>query len=294
MIHASAFSAIIQHCGVLKLHQYTQYLHPLLDQTKKLLTYNHDWVRYMASEIFGHVFACHSPSEVVSLNSYMTEDNLSEFLALFYEQLEASTVSSKLADQIVKNLLYVSRVLDVSMQPSDSETKNQSFGLTLQILRKLRTLSMSEQTTSPKETTKRSAILKYLAAYTLTAKNFRRFLTVILEPIHRCLDVSVTFSNEEIECIKNLHVLANEVMETVRKNVEHDLFTKSYLKVTQKIGKNQRERKRKRNIELITNPEKSAAIRVKKQQKTKRQRKNKANRDQPDLALVTAKRSKTD
>lgn len=248
----------------------------------------------MASEIFGHVFACYSPSEATSANSYMTEENLSEFLALFYEQLDSNVLSSKLADQVVKNLLYVSRVLDISMQPSDSEIKNQSFGLTLQILRRLRSLAMSEQTNNPKEVTKRSAILKFLAAYTLTAKNFRRFLSIILEPIHRCTDVSVTFSNEEIECIKNLHVLANEVMETVRKNVEHELFTKSYLKVTQKIGKNQRERKRKRNIELITNPEKSAAIRMKKQQKTKRQRKNKANRDQPELALVQAKRSKNE
>lgn len=89
-----------------------------VDHVKYYMSYEHSWVRLISCQIFGQLFASHSLDELCTNKSsyffYSTEDILlkvRDLIDAFCLQLKSPILENDLAEQIVKNLAFMTKVV---------------------------------------------------------------------------------------------------------------------------------------------------------------------------------------
>ena len=265
----------------------------MFDLIESLLLHPHDWVQLIATQIFGCVFADWNPNEISPISevrsAWFVSENVEEKLMKlskdFCEQMKAKTVMEKLAEQVIKNLLFLARVFDNKYfrenSPSDEEETLPIHKGVLLILRKARTIVVQEQTYAPRETVKRVAILKFCAAFFLNITNPERVLHMILDPLSRGVNASVLFGSYQPPKIMKLRQLSREVLEIVKSKVDSESFPQIYMKVTQLIARKQKARKEFRAQQFVKNPMKTAKRKLQHHRKKKVVKKQKLVEKRP-------------
>ena len=289
----SAFLSILKTCKISRSTKLIEVLASTFSVIETLLLHPHDWVQLLSCQIFGCVFAEWDPNEISPLNRVQScwfdpEDLDEKLLNLsknFCEQMKAKTVMEKLAEQLVKNLLFLARVFDNKyfrqITPVDDKESLPIHKGILLILRKARTLFVQEQTYAPRETTKRVAILKFCAAFYLNIKDPERVLHMILDPLSRGVNASVLFGSYQPPKIMKLRQLSREVLEIVKSKVNPETFPQVYMKVTQLIARKQKARKEFRAQQFVKNPVKATKRKLQHHHKKKVVKKQKIIQKRP-------------
>ncbi|XP_076826155.1 small subunit processome component 20 homolog isoform X2 [Clavelina lepadiformis] len=299
--HLSAFLSIVKHCAVLTEGKWQNELSQIFQAVQTLLTHPHDWIRFICAQIMGSLFASCDPAEIIQTKgTYLTidlESTMFDLAKCFCNQLRFNQLKEQHAEQIIKNILYICRVLDLKHQHKvghhDDQEKVVVHRTILFILRQLLIISKNEQTLNPKDTTKRMTVLKFIAAFSLNIKYPERMLNLLLNPVYRGINASATHGSNEIQSITDLKSLSSEVLEIIKQKFASDIFARAYLKVSQTISHKQRKRKREKAVQLVANPVKAAAAKIRKHERTKQQRKRKIATMRPEYGAALSKRAKS-
>nr|XP_002120920.1 small subunit processome component 20 homolog [Ciona intestinalis]XP_009860979.1 small subunit processome component 20 homolog [Ciona intestinalis] len=292
--HMTAFLRILQHCGICRGEKWQATLQKILENVETLATHPHAWIRLVSDQILGTVFSQWQPEELVAhkgYNSYLTcnlENKISALVKKLCSQFHNEILGDHLAEQLIKDLLFLVRVLQ-AMEAQGGDLLHPDI---IWLLRQLQNVTKSEQSNNPKVSAKRTATLKFCAAFSMTFKNNIHCLQFLLDMVHRCINASATHGEQEIEAVTKLQELATEVLEVIKQNSIFTDFTSVYLKVVKKINHKKMERKKERAVQLVSDPKKAALFKLRKQERTKEQRKRKIARLRPEYGLQKSKKAK--
>ncbi len=260
--------------NLLKLIDEKYFLHP------------HIWIRFISTQVFGILFEMTKPEDIVqSMKKYLIEENISnrkrlkksldqESLFLHYviifditisplikiqrlcfclcSQLKPSGLTEEFSLQITKNLIYLSKILLIS--------NSNSIDL---VIKRCYRLTTYESTKYPNEITRRSAILKWIAALIIDlssslTSHFKSFLTIIEREIER----------DETTINLPLKTLAQDVFDVFKRHCDIHLITSIYADIAKQRRTKRLERKQKLAILAINQPE--VVYRKKRVKQTKR------------------------
>ena len=271
---------VIKHCPsatqLLALRPIWLPLLRLIDE--KGLLHPHLWIRLLSAQVFGQLFEMNKPAEMVQslmASADATETNgdgpsrkrlkkssldhqplLAHYMSTYdpailplikiqrlclcsCSQLKPSKLTDEFCLQVTKNLVYLSKLLLISHP--------EHFDFVVQRCCRLTTF---ESTKHPNEVTRRSSVLKWIAALVLElsaslTKHLKAFLTVI----ERELERDETTSNLPLK------VLAQEVFDVVKRHCDIHLVTTIYAEVAKQRRVKRSERKQKLAVLAINQPE---------------------------------------
>ncbi|XP_046389961.1 small subunit processome component 20 homolog [Ischnura elegans] len=276
---------------------------------QSLLAHPHEWIRLASCQVIGVVFGAADAAEVASaalrerkekkssakvenikgLPFLMVEVNarLKSLILDLSAQLSSTGVVLQLAEQVVKNLVFLARVLKEmdkeDIEDSDlcinGEGKKNDISLPWMI-RKMRNIVNFEVAQNPNQATVRSAVFKLLAAVALDLssdpEHLQRHLPLILGPVVREMENKPQQGDEpRSKEMKELRRLAHEVSELIKEKVGLEAYATVVNSIQRKLTSRRTERKRMRAQEAVSMPEKAAKRKIRKQQVKKQLKKRK-------------------
>jgi U3 small nucleolar RNA-associated protein 20 len=237
------------------------------------LGYPHDWVRLGAAQFIGFVLAATDIDELAALvangesggRGYLRKEPVKSVKALtldLCDQLQPGSVKSDLAEQVIKNLVFVARVL--RKVPS-----NEKISL-LWLTKRMRKIVNSEVVESSSGTVLRSEVFKWVAAVAtvLDEETLLPILSHLLAPLVREM-ITTEESNAP------LRQLSKEVGSLLKKKVGVETYTKTLSGLQQLLSVKRAERKRSRTQLAVTDPEQFAKKKIKRHEKKKDAKKRK-------------------
>lgn len=248
-------------------------LEKLAYHSQTLLAYPHEWVRLASAQFLGFVLSSMDVDNLATLlllqkstPGYLTVDpeNCLKSLTLdLCDQLQPG-VKSDLAEQVIKNLVFVARAL---RKVPTSETKRINL---LWLGKRMRKIVNSEVIDNNANVSLRTEVFKWIAGVVtaLDAEAFRPVIPQLLAPLVREM-----ITTEE----KNapLRQLAKEVANRLKKKIGMDEYTETLQKLQQNLNSRRAERKRVRLQLAVTNPEVYAQKKIKLHEKKKIAKKRK-------------------
>lgn len=254
----------------------TDLISDLAVHVQTLLSYPHEWVRLSSCQFLGYVLSTIDIDRVAKL--LQTNDH--EEKGYVYNNPETSLKSlsldlcsqikpgakSDLSEQVVKNLIFVARVLQHVPVNSDTTNKLNLLWLT----KRMRKIVNSEIVENNANTVLRTAVFKWIAgvAIALDVEKMSPVLHHLLGPLAREL-----ITTEETHA--PLRQLAKEVSNIIKKKIGMEKYTITLSKLQETISIKRAERKRARTQLAVTDPEIYAKKKIKKQFKKKETKKRK-------------------
>ncbi|CAG8782598.1 28065_t:CDS:2, partial [Dentiscutata erythropus] len=249
---------------------------------EKHILHSHSWIRLASSRLFGLYFANINPETMIATesnnerNDYLTKDLLKKLATSFCTQLKSELLGQELATQIVKNLFFIGKCF-YYLSPDEDEIDN-SFA---------RFASSNNEEID----CQRTSIYQWFAAMVTCMSPddlAPSYLLFIISPIYRLIN-SETAKGQDID---NLKQLGKEVLDLLQKRVGTTQYHNAYNKVRQQVADVRRERKHKRVIKAIVDPESAAKRKIRKNvmKKQNRKRKNEEFAKQKLRYGVTKKR----
>ncbi|KRT84681.1 HEAT domain-containing protein [Oryctes borbonicus] len=241
--------------------------------TQQLLAYPHEWVRLGAAQLLGFVLSSIDIKQLEELllsNSsgigYLHSDPYNDIKSLtlnLCDQLHPNGVKSNLAEQVVKNLVFIARVLQ------NIPINGSKINL-LWLTRRMRKIVNSEIVETPSNTTLRTEVFKWIAGIVtaLDLNNLQPILHHLLAPLVREM---VTTDESETD----LRRLSKDVANLIKKKIGMEKYTDNISKLEQQLSIKRAERKRSRNQLAVTDPEIFARKKIKHHEKKKEAKKRK-------------------
>lgn len=261
--------------------KYTQIINDIFDQAKLYLNHEHQWVRLASCQLFGILFANNSMENLVNdqnsfLNHKTKDQSIGKYLKIrdliddFCEQLKAPVIEGDLAEQIVKNLAFMSKILIHYELKNDDQNELLKHDINIEwLIKKIAREAKYELVNKPKETIKRTFIFKLFAAISieLGKEKLGNYAQYIIRMLQRETELD---QNDE-----NLKRLAKEVLDLIKTIIGVEDFSMAYSKTNKKRIENKEERKRKLAQLAVIDPQVAAAKKIRKQQRKKEAKKRK-------------------
>ncbi|XP_047431848.1 small subunit processome component 20 homolog isoform X2 [Mugil cephalus] len=311
--HLTLITKLSKHCGLLELSQPHDTLSRIWGHIEAHLRYPHCWVWLTASQLFGQLFAAHQAEQLVAIwrgeggapsQSAATEfisNNLDkkirELALSFCHQLQSKFLDTASGEQVIKNLLFVGKVIYLISPESDvappqeeekdeeeqrengdgegeqvkeeeeEEEEEENEGdkddrppSLLWLMKKLSLMAKREAAYTPKVPLKRTCVFKFLGAIAmdLGKERLSPYLSTIITPLYRELDS--TYADQD-PTLKNL---AQELIELLKRQVGLEKFSLAFSAVQREFSKRRAARKQHRAMQAVANPDIAAKKKLKK------------------------------
>lgn len=301
-------SKLIKECNIVRFTKPSETLNKIWSHVHSHLRHPHSWVWLTAAQIFGLLFASCQPEELVQkwkskkkptepvavrfLTSDLDQKMKSISLASCH-QLHSKFLDESLGEQVVKNLLFIAKVLyllepdsgnkrgelkdledalareaagdeagaDGKMESEREEKEEPSRPATLLwLIQKLSRTAKLEAAYSPRNPLKRTCIFKFLGAVAvdLGVDRVKPYLPVIIAPLFR--ELNSTYAEQD-PLLKNL---SQEIIELLRKLVGLESFSLAFASVQKQASEKRALRKKRKALEFVTNPDIAAKKKLKK------------------------------
>ncbi|XP_061420704.1 small subunit processome component 20 homolog [Lethenteron reissneri] len=323
-------SKILKGCPLVFSATHRKNMNTIWASVQAHLQQPHSWVRLAACQLFGLLFATWNPEELVaqakqlemasaSKKDYIVHDlntKVKELVKAFCFQLQSKFLSPDLGEQVVKNLIFLSRVMyllhadltlptavgtdvrtDMDMDGEEdgaeegdggkeAETTEKSQACLTWLMKKLCFMAKKEAANTPLVSLKRTCVFKFFAAIALDLGKEKTtpFLVIILRPLHR--ELHSTY----VEHDPTLKTLSQEIIELLKGLVGVEEFSLAYSSVQKQANQKRTERKVQRAQQAVANPEIAARRKMKKHKNKVEAQKRKLEVLRPDYK---AKRQKT-
>ncbi|XP_043565729.1 small subunit processome component 20 homolog isoform X2 [Chiloscyllium plagiosum] len=302
---------LVKNCNLVQLLKPHPILTTIWGHIQAHLWHPHSWVWLTSAQLFGMLFASYQPEELVakwnSGKALITEQNSMEtpaaqflleeldrktkLLALaFCHQLQSKFLDLTLGEQVIKNLLFVAKVIfllesvdcgdekvDEKTEESEDEmgadeTEEDTAGKVasdgakgkratlMWLIRKLCTLAKREAAHSPKISLKRTCVFKFLGAISvnLGMEGVKPYLPVIIAPLYR--ELNSTYAEQD----STLRNLSQEIIELLKKLVGLETFSLGFAAVQKQASQKKALRKRQKALQAVANPDIAARKKLKK------------------------------
>ncbi|XP_026217757.1 small subunit processome component 20 homolog isoform X2 [Anabas testudineus] len=315
--YLTLITKLSKHCGFLELNKPHETLIQIWRHIDAHLRYPHCWVWLTASQLFGQLFAAHQAEQLVdiwreqdgeaSLQSVATafitcnlDKKIRELALSFCHQLQSKFLDTASGEQVIKNLLFVGKVIYQISPESDAtllqegvkeeEEEEQENGeeeegeeeegkeenekeeeedetdkddrppSLLWLMKKLSLMAKREAAYSPKVPLKRTCVFKFLGAMAMDLGKER--LGPYLTTIITPLyrELDSTYADQD-PTLKNL---AQELIELLKKQVGLERFSLAFSAVQKEFSQRRAARKRHRAMQAVANPEIAAKKKLKK------------------------------
>uniref|UniRef100_A0A8B9WA81 UTP20 small subunit processome component n=1 Tax=Bos mutus grunniens TaxID=30521 RepID=A0A8B9WA81_BOSMU len=300
-------SKLIKECNIIQFTKPSETLSKIWSHVHSHLRYPHSWVWLTAAQIFGLLFASCQPEELIrKWHVKKTKKKVSESVAIRFltsdleqkmksislascHQLHSKFLDQSLGEQVVKNLLFVAKVLyllepdsgdikeDTEEQEvlgdgmagegveehkacADEKEEHSRPATLLWLIQKLSRIAKVEAAYSPRNPLKRTCIFKFLGAIAmdLGIDKVKPYLPVIIAPLFR--ELNSTYSEQD-PSLKNL---SQEIIELLKKLVGLESFSLAFASVQKQATEKRALRKKRKALEFVTNPDIAAKKKLKK------------------------------
>ncbi|XP_015598459.1 small subunit processome component 20 homolog [Cephus cinctus] len=274
----------------LKNKDYESTVRGFAEHSQSLLAHPHLWIRLAACQLLGFILAAldidlvaehlKKPDQCDPDSGYIYCDPINTIRSLVLDlaaQLHPEMTFEELADQVVKNLIFIARVIkDVGSKTAKDEDeneieKNSSNDISLLwLVKRMRKVINIEITQAPKSTGMRTAVFKWSAGVvaTIPIEYLKPVLFNIMSPLVREMS-TIEESNAP------LRQLAKEVATMIKKRLGSEDYTRILSNVQKKLDTRRAEKKKTRTQQFVTDPELAAKRKIARQQKKKEAKKRK-------------------
>lgn len=250
----------------------------LSTHVQKLLGYPHEWVRLSAAQFLGFVLgatdiddlaAAALDDELQNQDRYLFNKPLKSVKTLtldLCDQLRPGIAKSDLAEQVIKNLVFIARLL---AKVSVGENDNKDISL-LWLIKRMRKVVNSEIIECPSSIILRNEVFKWIAAIATVVdiECITPYINHLLAPLIREM-ITTEESNAP------LRQLSKEVAGLYKKSLGVDTYTQILSSLQQQLSVKRAERKRARTQLAVTDPEAFAKKKIKRHDKKKDAKKRK-------------------
>ncbi|KAK5808754.1 armadillo-type protein [Linnemannia elongata] len=289
----------------------------------------HAWVRLSATRLFGTFFAgidpvTRSPVKDASSDLVLSPEMIKSVAQMLCEQLKSEFLSKDLGGQIVKNLFFIAKVfyaLPYDQQEDDEESneddddgdeeaeeeggeeegkkvteaKQPVKRMLYWLVKRLSFLSRGAamRNNNDRSVIQQTCIFQCMAAITthIHQDELKPYLIPIISPIYRIVN-DETAKGTEIEELKKL---GSEVLDLVQKRAGTTDYFVAYNKIRQHVLEVRRERKQKRVMQAMNDPQARARRRLQKNEMKSRKRQLKTKEFAKDkVRLTTIKKRRVD
>lgn len=295
---------LVKECSFIQLLKPSRVLTNIWGHIQAHLWHPHSWVWLTAAQILGMLFASLQPEELVA--RWRTDKSLvpgksvsqtpaaqflwkeldvkTKDLALaFCHQLQSKFLDQALGDQVVKNLLFVTKIMYLLKPGGQVATEEEKEGSESELgaeggeepraggadekrtnlmwlIRKLCIVAKREAAYSPKIPLKRTCIFKFLGAIAmdLGSERVKPFLPTIVAPLYR--ELNSTYAEQD----PTLRTLSQEIIEVLKKLVGLETFSMSFAVVQRQSHQRRALRKRQKAIQAVAHPDVAARKKLKK------------------------------
>uniref|UniRef100_A0A4W3ITH8 UTP20 small subunit processome component n=1 Tax=Callorhinchus milii TaxID=7868 RepID=A0A4W3ITH8_CALMI len=297
---------LAKECNFINLRKSRTILTNIWSHIQSHLRYPHSWVWSTSSQLFGMLFAFHTPEQLVAkwnsnkINSselpatrFLIEDldkKMKDLFFAFHHQLQSQFLDQTLGEQVVKNLLFIAKVIHLLAPPDgddmeqeegteeieddqetekadeetaeDKDTKEgeEKKATLIWVMEKLCKLAKKEAAYTPKITLKRICVFKFLGAIAVDLGNEKviLYLRTIIAPLYR--ELNSTYSDQD-PTLKNL---SQEIIELLKKSVGLETFSLSFAAVQKQANQKRALRKTQKALQTVANPDIAARKKLKK------------------------------
>ncbi|KAM7366962.1 hypothetical protein PAMP_014893 [Pampus punctatissimus] len=308
--YLTLITKLSKHCGLLELNKPYDTLCHIWGHIEAHLRYPHCWVWLTASQLFGQLFAAQQAEQLVAVWSGEggndspqqaatafiingLDKKMRELALSFCHQLQSKFLDTASGEQVIKNLLFVGKVIyfispesdvappqeegkeeeELQREDGDEEEereekekeeeeddKDDRPPSLLWLMKKLSLMAKREAAYTPKVPLKRTCVFKFLGAIAMDLGKERigPYLATIITPLYRELDS--TYADQD-PTLKNL---AQELIELLKKQVGLERFSLAFSSVQKEFSARRAARKRHRAMQAVANPDIAAKKKLKK------------------------------
>ncbi|XP_078077201.1 small subunit processome component 20 homolog [Mustelus asterias] len=304
---------LVRVCNLIQMLKPDTVLTAIWGHIQALLRHPHSWVWLTSAQLFGMLFASHQPEELVSkwktskakhsletpAVRFLLRDldvKVRDLALAFCQQLESKFLDQTLGEQVIKNLLFVAKVIyllgpvDGGGEKKEEETvegdeeieaeetgeevaeNGAAKGTTLMwLIKKLCILAKREAAYTPKIPLKRTCVFKFLGAIAvnLGMDGVKPYLPTIIAPLYR--ELNSTYSEQE----PTLRNLSQEIVELLKKLVGLETFSMGFAAVQKQANQKRALRRSQKALQTVANPDIAARKKLKKHKNKSEARKRK-------------------